>query len=712
MDKNLFEKLVKIRNTIISTSNNTTKYKLAQFDNSSMAKDLIEGTPFRFFEAVPQNRDSKRKQNNTTSFDQYRDTLFDYPIVVKNILNSNMNALDELNFHLTVQIPYCGMDCWHCYNDKQVCKAGFLEMKTATTKEWDAKSILESFASCRRSRQLPGHKYNILRISGGEPFLAPELIAELLELIGNNTDDYYPKVLWTETNLVTWAPDPKGNSIVKLACAEAKKKQGLDIKNIFTKYRDKLIIHPCFHGLTDENIKQCIHTPGITFDDLIKGFTHLHSFLPESPLHLYPTFIGEACDPNGVENLFHELYKIDKSYPLKVAIISVDKYGPIKERFEQRKDDLKCYGKNASLKRWNKLLNKHYGLYYGQIPRPLAKAVSLEFPEKVSNKEMLPKYDPQLIIVKSIARKEYHQELLTILAAPPNSEIVATYDMNHVEPIVLDWYKAKSKGEESERKAIIVYGDANAREDKISYLPIRRAIIKGVETTERLIHIKMLLEDYLVPNADGQEECEKLLRGFKKDMFDYFGRSALLSSSPETRWVLLGEEALLRSWDGKNKEYFKSIGKVVNGNNFNDSELRNGWDRLLNTIKNVKDLEQFRQNCIFLQLLPNNYEYSTIVHLKEGDMMGYKLRYYIPDFPYYDKDPNLNSSRTVKIHGTSSQLIIQGYNPRPLSKYGELDFEVVCNESENKIPAQLIIESENQSCECPALLLKFLLKKV
>jgi organic radical activating enzyme len=711
MDKKLFKELVEIRNAIISINNNTIKYKLAQFDNSSMAKDLIVDTPFRYFEAVPQNRDSKRRQNNTTSFDPHRDTLFDYPIIIKNSLKSNLDALDELNFHLTVQIPYCGMDCWHCYNDKQVCKAGFLEMKTAP-KEWAAKDILESFASCRRSRQLPGHKYNILRISGGEPFLAPELIAELLELMGNSTNDDYPKALWTETNLVTWAPDSEGNSIVKVACKEAMDKLCLDVKNIFTKHRDKLIIHPCFHGLTDENIKQCTLTPGITFDDLIKGFTHLHSFLPESPLHLYPTFIGEACDPNGVENLFHELYKIDKSYPLKVAIISVDKYGPIKERFEQRRNDLKCYGKNASLKRWNKLLNVHYGLYYGQIPRPLAETVSKEFPEKVFHKEIIPKYEPQLIIIKSIARKEYHQELLTILASPPNSEIIASYDMEHVEPIVLDWYKAKSKGEESERRAIIVYGDASAREDKISYLPIRRAIIKGIETTERLIHIKMLLEDYLIPNADEQKESEKLLRCFKKSMFDYFGKSALLSSSPETRWVLLGEEALLRSWDGNNKEYFKSIGKVVKGNNFNDSELRNGWDRLLDTIKSVKDLENFRQNCIFLQLLPDKYEYSPIIHLKEGDIIRYTLRYYIPDFGNYDADPTLNPSRTIGIHSTNTQITVQGYHPRPLSKYGELDFQVICNESENEIPAQLIIESENQSCKCPALLLKFLLKKV
>lgn len=724
MKTRLLEELLRIRDTILSFDKDNKKYtyRLSQFDNTSMAKDCIVDTPFRYWESVPQKKTSKRKQNNTMAFDPYTDTLFDYPLVVKTVLNSSLNALDELNFHLVVQVPACGMDCWHCYNDKRVCEAGFLET-TIPIKPWSAKEILNKFVDCRRFRQLPGHKYNILRISGGEPFLIPELIAELLELMGNeNAPDYadYPKALWTETNLVTWTEDEKGNSVVTKACEDAKARNGLDIQKTFTKYRDKLIIHPCFHGLTDKNIKECsIPTdlnfdPNLTFEDLVRGFNNLHNFILDPPLHLYPTFIGEACDPNGVERLFRRLWEVDECYPLKVAIISVDYYGPVRERFEQRRTRFECYSRNASLKRWNELLRKSYGLYYAQILRPLAEAVSSQLPKvEPRHEDVLPEYQPLLILVKSTGRKEYRQELLTILAGPPNTEIITTYDTDHVEPVVLEWLKARFKEEELDNlneKALIVYGDARAHEEKVSYLPMREAIVCGVEITARLIHIKMTLGNYVLPKREILKKPEELLLGFKHRLLDYFGTSTLLKP-PGIRWVLLGEEALLKDWDCDNNECFESLGGIA-GPNFNDRELRDGWDQMLDIIKSLGDLEDLRRRGIFLQLLPSDGQSPTVISLKEGDMVKFQLRYYIPDFPDYDEDDSLRPVRTLKIASAETPLTVQGYQSKALSKYGELNFQVICNKAEDGVPGQLIIESENQSCDCPRLQLEFSLKKV
>ncbi|MHC4084968.1 MAG: hypothetical protein ACYSWZ_09920 [Planctomycetota bacterium] len=722
MDTKFFEKLMDIRETILSVNkdNKEYTYKLAQFDNTSMAKDCIIGTPFRYWESVPQKKTSKRKQNNTMAFDPYKDTLFDYPLVVKTVLNSNLDALDELNFHLVVQLPACGMDCWHCYNDKRVC-AGFLET-TIPTKPWSAKEILDKFVDCRRFKQLPGHKYNILRVSGGEPFLIPELIAELLELMGDeNATDYadYPKALWTETNLVTWAEDEKGNSVVKKACKDAKARNGLDIQNTFTKYRDKLIIHPCFHGLTDKNIRECsIPTdldfdPNLTFDDLVCGFNNLHNFIPVKPLHLYPTFIGDACDPNGVEKLFKRLCDVDEFYPLKVAIISVDYYGPVGERFEKRRTSFECYPRSASLKRWNELIKRHYGLYYAQVLRPLAEAVSSNLPKlKRGTTDILPEYEPRLILIKSTGRKEYRQDLLTILAGPPNIEIVATYDTNHVDPVVINWLKSRFKDEELgnlNEKALIVYGSIKAHAEQIRYLPMREAIVRGVEITKRLIHIKMALGNYILPRAENLEETEDLLLGFTHRMLDYFGSSNLLEP-PGIRWVLIGEEALLKDWDSGKKECFESLGGI-RGADFNDKELRNGWDRLLDIIKNLDDLKDLRRRGVFLQLLPRNGQSQSVINLEEGEMAEFQLRYYIPDFSEYDEDDSLKPARTIKITSAETPLSVQGYQSRALSKYGEVNFQVICNEAEDGIPGQLIIESENQSCDCPRLQLEFSLKK-
>lgn len=216
MDEHLLERLLKIRDATVVQEGGTLKFKLVSFTDTSMSKDAIPGTPFRTFESVPLGRDSKRRQNDSMSFDPYVDTLFDYPLVVDAALGRAFNSVKELVWHLTIQVPYCGMDCWHCYNDKRVCFGGvdrLLEIQgDESPSQWSAQEILESFAECRRQGRSIGRAYNVLRVSGGEPFLVPELLAELLQLIHDNgqksdaeKNQDYPVAIWTETNLITWA---------------------------------------------------------------------------------------------------------------------------------------------------------------------------------------------------------------------------------------------------------------------------------------------------------------------------------------------------------------------------------------------------------------------------------------------------------------------------------------------------------------------------
>ena len=262
MENKLLERLKNVRNSILSLDQitNERKYHLVDFDKTYMDKNALPGTPFRCFESVPVGRPSKRKQNDDMSFDPYVDTLFDYPLIVRRIMGdefynifnevtlkngSNLKMSEDikyLNYHLTVQLPFCGMDCWHCYNEKITCSAGYHNQEVEKikgaedNKYWNAENILKIFAACRKQGKLEGKEYNVLRVSGGEPFLVPELIAELLEKISTTKNEYYPKFIWTETNLVSWSENEEKISIVDIACQEAKE-TGLDIKGIFLKNR-------------------------------------------------------------------------------------------------------------------------------------------------------------------------------------------------------------------------------------------------------------------------------------------------------------------------------------------------------------------------------------------------------------------------------------------------------------------------------------------
>lgn len=721
MNSALVDKLIEVRKSMLryDSSEEVYKYHLADFSSTERVRYAIPDSPFRAFPSVPQDYSSKRKQNNTIAFDPYRDTLFDYPLVVKHLLQSPLQAVEHFNYHLTVQLPSCGMDCWHCYNDKQICAAGFTKGKIKTN-EYTAQQVLESFVKCKKNDQI--HHYNILRISGGEPFLVPELIAELLKIIHRKGDPDYPQAIWTETNLLPWIADDQDKSVMTQALVEAKN-NGLDMESIFSKMCDRIVVHPCFHGLTDDNLNKCSipvelrDQAKIKFADLISGFDSLQTFpAQDKPLHLYPTFITEACDPDGVANLFKQLYKIDPTYVLKVALISTDLYEPVQIRLHDRatsKDLPRVYARHASLHRWRSLLKHYFDNDYAQIVRPLASSVAQNLTRlSPTNGVSFRDYEPCLILMKSTYRNEYKQELLSIIGGPPNIKVVASYDVNHIEPSTLTCLNVGLDAiSPSGLKGIVVYTDANTCENAPSHVPLREVHITKLEITERLVHIEMLLGDYLVPEGRKFENRKDSLRKFKERLLDYYG-TRNLTSRAEASWVLLGEKSLLL---GDDKILFRNKGQVST-NSFNSEELSNAWDELLDLLTKLKEAAPLCKNSIFLQLLPD-FEPEVVgngelgISLHEGEIAPFHIRHYIHNFDIYDKDIKMRGGRTLTIASPDSKLRVANYSPKPLPKYGELSFQVVCDEIEKDIPSVLTIESTKQSCDCPSWQLNFSLKK-
>ena len=714
MNDRFFDRLLKIRNTTVRREGEVLKYRLVSFTKSTMAKDAIPGTPFRTFQSVPQGRVSKRKQNDTMSFDPYVDTLFDYPLIVNNILGGSYDALNDLNWHLTLQVPYCGMDCWHCYNDKQVCTAGVngvLEIE-GTQEEYTAKEILEVYADCKKQGLTIGRNYNVLRVSGGEPFLAIELLAELLQLINENgqkevseRNTNYPIVIWTETNLIPWAETEDGNSVIKVSREEANK-HGLNVKSIFRANSDRLIIHPCFHGLTDDNLQQCTGNKNLSLSDLQSGFRRLHEFVNTAQVNertvspnIYPTFIAEACDPNGIKNFFDFLYDTDHSYPLKVAVISVDAYEPLEQRIADRQkkaEPLFCYAKYASLRRWDDLIKSKYGVAYGQIPRPMADKIS-EFGiiyalKDIENHD----YEPVLILLKSVFRDEYHQELLTILAAPPGIRISTAYDNRHIDLSTRICLKAGVRGLDTKALTVlIVYSNPDSSTDQGRYLPLRWGILKDVYVTEQLVHFDIQLGEYFSLWPASVNGNGAFLEDFSFCMREYFGNRILLER-PKIRWVLLGEKNYLLMHENPPK-----------------LSLEKAWDTLLCSMQSL-GFSGLVERSIFLQVLnvPASQTENIEISLKEGENTTFRVRYYIPNFNYYDKNSELNDSRSLNIISTDESLSIEEYKCRPLSKYGEIHFSVVCGELSHSRKAAIILESKKGSPYCPRLHIPFVLKKV
>jgi len=723
MNEELLNQLLAGHDECVTWQDTIPRFELVTFKSDDM-RGAIGGTPFRKFESVPQTKESKRKQNDSPNFDPYVDTVFDYPSIVKRVRSSSEDAIQHFNWHLTVQVPYCRMDCWHCYNPKTVCQTGIGNIRKVEggTKAYTATDILKEFRTLRKEGQARGEHYNVLRVSGGEPFLVPELIAELLDAISNSPHPDDPKAIWTETNLTTWATVTGGESLVSRIAKGYLERTNKDIATILRTHAERLVVHPCFHGLSDDNLAHCTGIqPGLlSFKDLVDGFRALHGL----QLHLYPTIISEASDPDYVEELFAELYNISPVYPLKLALISVDYYPPVAERFRARAQQVSVFSRFACQARWQKLLKRYYGVSYSQIPRPFVEGMSA-FPKPTEDAAVrdsgCAKYDPLLILLKSDIRPEYRQELLTILAAPVGTRIRESYDVKHVEPTLLGRLCVETESFCQFTPNVLL--SFTNKQKSFTCIPIRQAKLIRIDRTESLMSFELILGPYLVPHTDGgvsgtTSDFEEVIQAFGRRMSDYFGVTHTWGKAGKSAWVFLGESALLSGWDLKRG--FSPVGQ--NGGD--------GWGTVLNMLTSSKGASHFLdERNVFIRLLPifpetasgDNVPVSSCevnagspVKLHEGDKRAYRVTFSIPRFEKYQGDQDrdrLLSGRTLRISSSTPSLVVEGYQARPLPKYGDFEFVVRCSRLENDIPAKVVIEAEDQSCFCPRIQLEFLLKK-
>lgn len=98
----------------------------------------------------------------------------------------------EYNKPFMIQIGMCNLNCHYCFVDPQLRKCD-----PAYGGYFTAKDVIEWW-----NQAVPSHR-GVIRISGGEPFLAPEFIMEMgneIKLLETFADKPHP-YLWIDTNL-------------------------------------------------------------------------------------------------------------------------------------------------------------------------------------------------------------------------------------------------------------------------------------------------------------------------------------------------------------------------------------------------------------------------------------------------------------------------------------------------------------------------------
>ena len=240
---------------------------------------------------------------------------------------------DECNAVFLGQINGCNLDCWYCYVDRIANSANHKYGKFFSAEEY-LKHFLE-----QRSRGL-----NVLRISGGEVFIVPEIIFWMVEAIekAKLENDLY---VWVDCNLAT------GNNYWKYLNMRQRAK--------IRKFKN-LGVCVCYKGFDDKTFYENTGAAPEFFEEQIK----LHRRLVDEKLDVYSYLYPVTSSADNLRKRLADFMDrlqlgVGRYAPLRMATPPIKVYGPTEKRLTpERKRALE--NQWEAMKVWKEELQKRY----------------------------------------------------------------------------------------------------------------------------------------------------------------------------------------------------------------------------------------------------------------------------------------------------------------------------------------------------------------
>jgi len=249
----------------------------------------------------------------------------------------------ECNAVFLGQINGCNLQCWQCYVDDKNKSAN-----PEYGKFFSAEEILTQFLIESRKAQFltdSDKKLNILRISGGEPFLVPEFIVWMIEAVEKfGLEDFI--YLWVDTNLTT------GGFYWKYL-SEKQREKIRNFKNIG--------FMGCYKGYDEESFtKTCGAAP-----EFFKNQFIMHRRLIEEGLdvysYLYLLTYSEKNLKERIIGFINRLQKeVDEYAPLRLTTPDVKKYSPTEMRLTPERE-LAFELQYQAIEIWKKEMKRRFG---------------------------------------------------------------------------------------------------------------------------------------------------------------------------------------------------------------------------------------------------------------------------------------------------------------------------------------------------------------
>lgn len=291
------------------------------------------------------------------AFDAYRDSWFDYPTIIQSRMHGQ--SWEDYNCLVAMHVPACTYKCWHCYvtddskNPQKMLKDGLIQYATPS-------ELVDAFLDQKKANEEKSDgkiPTNVIRVTGGEPFLEPDLILGILKDLehkGKSKEIF----VWTETNLSPFIREEASN--------EPLLKRWVDLEELAS--FNNLAVHPCLHGIDPSSYYSITDCDPYYFDGMLDGLKTLIDY----KFDVYPTFGSNVSPPKMIPYIFRRLKEIHKNLPQRFALIDFELYyPPAAKRIAESLKPEQVYNKVAVISEWSKLLKNEYGEGYPSKPRHL-----------------------------------------------------------------------------------------------------------------------------------------------------------------------------------------------------------------------------------------------------------------------------------------------------------------------------------------------------
>jgi uncharacterized Fe-S cluster-containing radical SAM superfamily protein len=297
---------------------------------------------FRVFSPIDADKGRKPNAAYGFDFDIYKDVLSDSPVTIAAKMKGKW---EDYNHHAIIQSGVCNFRCWYCYVDYRFLSGRIVVKQSAA-------EVLDQFLSLRDRLEARGKQLNVLRISGGEPLLVPDLTLACLEEI-RRMSLHTTVCVKTETNLSPLITVDGRPLVAHWSAFEE-----------FSQHQN-FLLHPTFHGISGENLNETSAVDPDAFEVICEGLQNLLAYRVD----FYPSFGANTVPVNSVVPFFRWLRKVNTNLPLRFAVrhFRFD-YNAISMRDKERNQ---IFDSAEVIRLWDALLRDEYGVGYAEIPRHL-----------------------------------------------------------------------------------------------------------------------------------------------------------------------------------------------------------------------------------------------------------------------------------------------------------------------------------------------------